>query len=233
MTAPSGRFYGSLRIVAVEVGDDVLDRQAGAGDALAAEGDEVAGPLDLLGQGVDVEAVVVQLVEDGLELGQGLGVAGLVRWVWSCGSSGVSARLASVALGEGGDQHGAGGCVGGGADEVAGGGPGDGPPPGEGAGGVVGVEPGVPLDEPLVGPVQGAGGAAPDLGGQVAVALVGAVEAPATGDHGPAGGPVDPGVGPVEVGQGPVGDGGPRVVEGAQPAVDPVDQPGGARGRAS
>ena len=82
----------------------------------------MGGPLDPLGQGVDVEAVVVQLDEDGLELGQGIGVAGFAgrsgvggwSW-WVLGGLGPTGHLA---LGEGGDQRGAGGCVGGGADEV-------------------------------------------------------------------------------------------------------------------
>ena len=129
----------------------------------------MGGPLDPLGQGVDVEPVVVELGEDRLQLGQGLGVAGLGggrSWRVLRGS----ARLANSPSARVVTRRGAGRGVGGGADEVAGGGAGDGPASGQRAGRVVGVDLGGPLDQALRRPgrgcaASGAGSRRPGPGG--------------------------------------------------------------------
>ena len=63
----------------VELGDDLFDLHAGGVDAAAAEADECGGPPDPLAQVVDVDGLALQLAEDPLQLGQGLGVAQLGR----------------------------------------------------------------------------------------------------------------------------------------------------------
>src|SRR5690606_24445068 len=61
----------------LELADDLLDLEAGARDALAAQAQQLGSPADPGAEDVDVDLVVVDLVEDLLELPQGVRVAQL------------------------------------------------------------------------------------------------------------------------------------------------------------
>ena len=64
-----------LPLLGLELVDDLGDLDLGGLDAGAAELDELGRSLDLGGQQVDVDRVAIELVEDGLELGERFDVA--------------------------------------------------------------------------------------------------------------------------------------------------------------
>ena len=64
--------------VGVELSDDLGDLDLGGGDPAAADAEELGAPLHLGGEHVDVDGVVLDLLEDRLELGEGVGVADLL-----------------------------------------------------------------------------------------------------------------------------------------------------------
>src|SRR3954453_7882785 len=80
----------------LEVGDDPLDVGAGTGDAASAQLDQEAGPLDPLGEHVDVEVVALELVEDVAELGHGVGVPDGVVGIALVGGGGHRLAHSSV-----------------------------------------------------------------------------------------------------------------------------------------
>ena len=65
----------------LEVGNDAIDLRTGRRYAVAAQSDQQTGALDFARQHIDVDVVVVEVVEDGLELGEGIGVAEAARVV--------------------------------------------------------------------------------------------------------------------------------------------------------
>ena len=67
----------------IEVGDHLVDAQAGGADALAAERDQLGGSGDPIGELVDVDVARLELGEDALELDERPGVAELVGRGWS------------------------------------------------------------------------------------------------------------------------------------------------------
>ena len=58
--------------IAVEVGDHLVDAQAGGADAVAAHRDQLGGPGDTVGEAVDVDVGALELAQDAVELVQGL-----------------------------------------------------------------------------------------------------------------------------------------------------------------
>ena len=62
-----GRGRGRRRLGVLELGDDALHLHPGAPEPVPAVADEEGGPFDPLGQVVDVDGVVLELVEDPFE----------------------------------------------------------------------------------------------------------------------------------------------------------------------
>ena len=75
--ASYGAVSGRRRRFGVELGDDLGDLDLGRRDAVAAHPEQLRGPADAGGEHVDVDGVVLDLGEDRLELGEGVGVADL------------------------------------------------------------------------------------------------------------------------------------------------------------
>lgn len=67
-------FSTEIEPLLVEVGDDLLDLDAGVADAFAAAGDERTRTGDPLGEPVDIDVVTLEFVQDSLELLECLGV---------------------------------------------------------------------------------------------------------------------------------------------------------------
>ena len=66
---------------AVEVGDDLVDAEAGRADALPAHRDQLRRPSDAVGKAVHVDVAAFELTQDGIELLEGLGVTRALRCV--------------------------------------------------------------------------------------------------------------------------------------------------------